>query len=306
MPKNFVLASNLSTIPASGIARTAGFKFVPLHTVYGASQFDLPYKEVDPDEANQFLTTPWIVGENISFLPTTINFELVGARKYIDEVLREGELLRAYLDVNLNLRNLSPQARALMDEDLDRIITSKREQLQNVLAFQANTFKIPTYEQTTLDDRGPGLFPQVPPKVADSPEEQNVLNYWRSIREALRDMFSLKLEVLADAIGVSYATFANLGKMRPKEKTVAKVLRLHELARAVKAADPLEGADWLCGAGATLLREQGLQAFSDAVDGRVFGRYEMPQAKIGNEDEPSGDGTFPTPLVRPAKGGERF
>ncbi len=242
----------------------------------------------------------------VKLLPTRINFIFETAKDYVDAIVNSGQYLETYLAANLEAR-INPQGSTIMEHDLERLEVHHSNALKNIRAFRsspvfAEVVKTNTQVQTEV-------LPQIVGRVTmplASEEEASALVYWKSVRESIRNTFTLNLELLAAAVGISYATFANLGKTRPKGPTAAKILRLHELVRALRDNDPLAAPDWLHGEGSRLLRDGGLEAFANAVEHRVFSKTRMVRPSIHLEDDRDDfAGEFPF-AERPPRSGKRI
>lgn len=244
---------------------------------------------------------------SVKFLPTRVNIVFEEARNYVDAIVNSGQYLEAYLAANLEAR-INPQASARMEFDLDRLEAHHSSALKNIRAFRSPALLFAEVVKTS-EQMPPDMLPQVTIRIAPSPPEEegpSTLGYWRSVRESLRNAFSLNLETLAAVVGVAYATFANLGKTRPKDPTVAKVLRLHELVRALREKDPQTADDWLHADGSYILRDHGLDVFASTIERRIFGDTRMLRPSIVIDEEPDYDiGGYP-PAERPPRSGKRI
>jgi hypothetical protein len=112
----------------------------------------------------------------------------------------------------------------------------------------------------------------------------NSHQYWRRIRNELLSWLGLSIDDLGRALGLSYATVANLGKRRPQGRTIAPIMHVHGLLKALLDRQGDDARAWLAGEGSRLL-VQDVTLLEDAINKRLFSGVTGVRTGISVEED---------------------
>lgn len=232
----------------------------------------------------------------------------------IKGVYREGNFFNSALSVVAHVarESFATTESVRLHGLLDDVETYHVQQLANIRAFR-KSFEEQRNQEKLIGQADPNTswpFPwaRIPLAVATVESVDESLLYWRSLRDHLIDWFALSIEKLSEALGLSYATVANLGKRRPQGRTIRPVLTLHGLAKAYLDHSGDVARAWLASEGRDLVLRRDLKSFEDAVNARLFADVSVPRSgvTVEGEDFAAPDRWLPAVQSIPHQRAQRF